>query len=165
MSTAKSRMIQQSSDKDNWYFAYGSNLSKQQMLRRTGSIPPSRVVWLAHYQFAFRRVLEGNDVFATIHPKQGSIVHGVAYQCSRIAMIQLDQFEGVAENCYRREMVDVTAGFGELLRCIVYIGQAFTEESAQPNASYWDSIRTGAQEHRLPIEYINGLTRLAEQCT
>ena len=80
-------------------------------------------------------------------------------------MIQLDQFEGVAENCYRREMVDVTAGFGELLRCIVYIGQAFTEESAQPNGSYWDSIRTGAQEHRLPIEYIDGLTRLAEQCT
>ena len=158
-------MIQQSSEKVDWYFAYGSNLSKQQMLRRTGSIPPSRVAWLDHYEFAFRRVLEGNDVFATIHPKQGAIVHGVAYQCSRHAMMQLDQFEGVAENCYRRETVEVTTDLGAILRCIVYIGQAFRDESAQPSASYWDSIRTGAQEHRLPIEYIDGLTRLAEQCT
>jgi gamma-glutamylcyclotransferase len=156
-------MIHHSLMKDNWYFAYGSNLSKQQMLRRTGSIPPSQVAWLDHYQLDFRRVVDGNDVFATILPKQGSIVHGVAYQCSHHAMMQLDQFEGVSENCYKRELVDATTHLGEILKCIVYIGQAFTDESAMPSASYWNSIRTGAQEHQLPIEYVKALTRLAEK--
>ena len=156
-------MIQHGTEKDNWYFAYGSNLSKQQMLRRTGSIPPSQVVWLDNYQFAFRRVLDGNDVFATLLPKKGSRVYGVAYQCSQHAMMQLDHFEGVSENCYRKELVDVTIHDGESVRCIVYIGQAFTNESARPSASYWDSIRTGAQEHQLPTEYVNTLTQLAEK--
>jgi gamma-glutamylcyclotransferase len=158
-------MIQHNSEQDNWYFSYGSNLSKEQMLRRTGSIPPSQVARLDHYQFAFRRVLDGNDVFATILPKPGAIVHGVAYQCSQHAMMQLDIAEGVSENCYRRELANVTTHDGEILRCIVYIGQAFTEESAYPSASYWNAIRTGAQEHQLPFEYIDALTQLAEECS
>lgn len=135
------------------------------MLRRTGSIPKSQVARLDHYQFAFRRVLDGNDVFATILPKQGSIVHGVAYHCSQHAMMQLDRFEGVSDNCYTRELVYVTTQNGEILQCIVYIGQAFTDESAQPSASYWSSIRTGAKEHQLPIEYIDTLMQLAEEST
>ncbi len=137
----------------------------QQMLRRTGSIPPSQVARLDHYQFAFRRVLDGNDVFATILPKPGAIVHGVAYQCSQHAMMQLDLFEGVSENCYRRELVHVTTQNGEVLPSVVYIGQAFTKEAAYPSASYWNAIRTGAQEHQLPLEYLNALTQLAEECS
>jgi gamma-glutamylcyclotransferase len=150
------------SEQDNWYFSYGSNLSKQQMLRRTGSIPISKIASLAHYQFAFRRVLDGNDVFATIVPKQNSTVHGVVYRCSPHAMLQLDHFEGVAEDCYRRASVQATTRDGEILPCIVYIGQAFTAEAAYPSASYWNSILTGAKEHQLSIEYINALTKLAE---
>jgi len=154
-------MIQNISDKDNWYFAYGSNLSKKQMLWRTGSVPSSKVASLANYQFAFRKVLVGNDVFATIVPKQNSIVHGVLYRCSPHAMLQLDHFEGVAENCYRRESVHVTTRDGEHLSCVLYIGEAFTENSAIPSASYWELIRTGAQEHELPVEYLHALTKLA----
>jgi hypothetical protein len=51
---------------ETWYFSYGSNLSKQQMLRRMGSVPASRNAWIANYGLAFRKVLGRDDVYATL---------------------------------------------------------------------------------------------------
>ena len=149
------------SQNESWYFAYGSNLSKQQMLRRTGSIPVSRPAGLFDYQLAFRKVLVGEDVYATIVPTPGKVVQGVAYLCSPHAMSQLDVFEGVAENCYRRELVQVTALTGEILNCIVYIGEKFFSEAAVPSANYLNAILTGAQEHQLPPDYIRQIKTIS----
>jgi gamma-glutamylcyclotransferase len=146
---------------ESWYFSYGSNLSKQQMLRRTGSVPASRNAWLADYGLAFRKVLGGVDVYATIVPSPGAIVHGVAYRCSSQAMAQLDLFEGVAENCYRRESVEVFTQDGEVLTCIIYIGQAFSTEGAIPSTIYLDAILKGAEEHQLPTDYIERIQSIA----
>ncbi len=146
---------------ESWYFAYGSNLSKQQMLRRTGSIPVSRPAGLSDYEIAFRKVLVGEDVYATIVPAPGKAVQGVAYLCSPHAMAQLDVFEGVAENCYRRELVQVTALTGEILKCIVYIGEKFSSEAAVPSSNYLNLILTGAQEHHLPSDYIRQIKTIS----
>ena len=146
---------------ESWYFAYGSNLSKQQMLRRTGSIPVSSPACLPDYQLAFRKVLVGEEVYATIVPVLGKVVQGVAYLCSPHAMAQLDVFEGLAENCYRRELVQVTAQTGEILNCIVYIGEKFLSEAAVPNTNYLNLILTGAQEHQLPPDYIQQITSIS----
>jgi gamma-glutamylcyclotransferase len=133
---------------ETWYFAYGSNLSKQQMLRRTGSVPESQRARLLNYRLAFRKVLGGSDVFATIVPSQGAMVRGVVYRCDSHAMDQLDQFEGVAENCYRREWVSATSdATNEIVRCIAYIGESFALEDAVPDDNYLDRILTGAREH------------------
>ena len=78
-------------------------------------------------------------------------------------MMQLDLFEGVSDNCYRRELVQVTSENGEVLPSVVYIGQAFTNEPAYPSESYWNAIRTGAQEHQLAIDYVDALRQLAEE--
>lgn len=144
-----------------WYFSYGSNLSKQQMLRRTGSIPMSRLVSLANFRLAFRKVLSSEDVYATIVPMPGGLVHGVVYSCSPHAMSQLDLVEGVAENCYRRELVEVTTHDGDVLSCIVYIGEAFSVEESVPSSNYLDLILTGAKEHQLPVDYIKSITTQA----
>ena len=146
---------------ETWYFSYGSNLSKQQMLRRTGSIPISRTASLSDYQIAFRKVLVGDDVYATIIPAPGKVVQGVAYLGSPYAMAQLDVFEGLAENCYRRELVQVTALAGEILNCIVYIGEKFSSEAAVPSANYLNLILTGAREHSLPTDYIEWIHTVA----
>ena len=38
---------------DRWYFAYGSNLSKERMQRRTGPIAAARVAQLKDFRLAF----------------------------------------------------------------------------------------------------------------
>ena len=147
------------SQNEAWYFSYGSNLSKQQMLSRTGSIPESVQAKLIDYQLAFRRVLNSSEVYATIVPVAGSIVIGAAYRCSQHAMNALDRCEGVAENCYRRENVRVETITGDELDCIVYIGESFSEGDDRPSDSYLNWILTGAEEHNLPSEYIAVLFR------
>jgi gamma-glutamylcyclotransferase len=136
------------------YFSYGSNLSKQQMLRRTGSVPPSKPAFLRDFKLAFRKVLEGEDVFATIVPTQGAIVHGVIYQCNSIAIEQLDRFEGVATGCYRRELIQVSCQDGTTFECFVYIGEAFSQTESAPSHHYLNFILSGAREHGLPSDYI-----------
>ena len=150
------------SQSETWYFSYGSNLSKQQMLRRTGSIPMSHAAFLVNYKLAFRKVLNGKDVYATIVPMPGAIVHGVAYLCGPHAMTQLDLFEGVAENCYRRESVQVTTHSDDILKCMVYIGEAFSEEDSVSSSSYLNVILTGAKEHQLPPDYIESIRKIAK---
>ena len=150
---------------ETWCFSYGSNLSTQQMLSRTGAIPFSNPAYLINYKLAFRKVLNGQDVYATIVPTPGAIVHGVAYLCSPYAMGQLDLFEGVNENCYRRESVQVTTQSNVFLECIVYIGVAFSVSDSVPSSSYLNLILTGAREHQLPPDYIESIRELAKPIT
>lgn len=149
------------SQDETWCFSYGSNMSKQQMLSRTGSVPRSVAAKLPDYRLAFRRVLDGDQVYATIVPNIGAAVQGVAYWCSQHVMRQLDKFEGVAENCYRRAKVRVTTIAGEDLDCIVYIGESFFEDEESPDDRYLNLILTGAAEHQLPPGYIDSIAKLA----
>jgi len=150
------------SGNDSWYFSYGSNLSKQQMLLRTGSVPQSQHALLANYRLVFRQVLNSDAVYATIVPTPDAIVYGVAYLCSPYAMERLDEAEGVSENCYRRETVHVMTNTKELLTCIVYVGESFETKESKPSSNYLNEILTGATEHQLPTEYIESISERAE---
>lgn len=162
MAACNANRIFDMSQSETWCFSYGSNLSKQQMLRRTGSIPTAHTACLVNYRLAFRKALTGQDVYATIVPTPGAIVHGVAYRCSPRSMAQLDLFEGVAENCYRRESVQVATQANDILECIVYIGEAFSAEDSVPSSSYLNLILTGAKEHQLPPDYIESIQEMAK---
>jgi gamma-glutamylcyclotransferase (GGCT)/AIG2-like uncharacterized protein YtfP len=144
-----------------WYFAYGSNLSKQRMQMRIGETSIARIGTLAGYQLAFRKFTDSNNTYATIIPNPGTVVHGVAYLCDEIAIQKLDRFEGVAEGCYRREMIDIMAETGESIRCYVYVGAATLDGDSRPSIEYLNWILTGAQEHGLPLDYIQWIKSIA----
>lgn len=144
------------------YFAYGSNLSRQQMLERTGSVPNSRTAHLPNYQLAFHKVRGTEEVYAVIAPASGAIVHGVVYLCSSHAMTELDLFEGVSEGYYRRDSVQVSTANGELLTAFTYLGgEAFSMEQGRPSEAYLNLILTGAREHHLPQDYVSAIASLA----
>ena len=136
-------------------------MSKQQMLARTGSIPLSRTANLKNYRLAFRKELHGSGVYATIVPANGDSVRGVAYFCNSHVMNQLDLFEGVAQNCYRRELLQVTIASGATIDCVTYIGESFANEDDAPSNEYLNRIISGATEHQLPASYIESIARLA----
>jgi gamma-glutamylcyclotransferase len=143
-----------------FYFAYGSNLSQQRMAERTGAIPQARPACLADYRLAFNcRV--GEAVYANIVPSVGSLVWGAVYLCDSQAMIELDLHEGVANGCYRRAWVEVEVENGDRLMAETYLaGEKHMAQDGQPCAAYLDLILRGAQEHRLPAQYIRCLEAL-----
>ena len=140
---------------DLWYFAYGSNLSKQRMLQRTGAIPVSQQAFLRDYRLAFNTQV-GQEFYANIVPLIGGMVHGVVYSCDEPAMTALDRYEGVAQGCYRRVGVEVETADGERIHAEAYIaGERYVSEEGAPSTFYLGLIISGAREHDLPEQYIH----------
>jgi cation transport regulator ChaC len=144
-----------------WYFAYGSNLSRQRMAERTGAIPQARPACLKDYRLAFNcRV--GASVYANIVPSAGSLVWGVVYLCDFRAMIELDLYEGVAHGCYRRSWVEIETENADRLMAQTYLaGEKHVALDGKPNATYLDLIVTGAKDHGLSEQYIRCIEALA----
>ncbi len=154
-----------STDPNHWYFAYGSNLWKQQMLTRTGTIPESRRARLDGYRLAFRKYLHTDEVYADVLPDASQHVLGVVYQCSPYALERLDIFEGVAGGCYRRDVIQVQSEEpAETLEAIVYRGHtSFSEIESKPSQEYLDRILAGLRDHQFASKYIESVLAIASQ--
>lgn len=143
------------------YFAYGSNLSKQQMLQRIGHIPASQQARLQHHRLAFNCHAD-QEFYANVMPSEGDALWGVIYLCDRCAMLTLDHYEGVAQGCYRRTQVDIETAAGEQRQVEIYLAAASRLlRDGQPSLVYLDRILVGAKEHALPAEYIREIRKLA----
>lgn len=147
---------------DTWYFAYGSNLSKDRKQQRTGLIRSSRKVRLANYRLAFNKAANGGGVYANIVEQAGSEVWGVVYLCNPEAMAKLDLNEGVMGGHYEQVQITVEMEDGTRYEADTYVaGERFVVAEEKPTDEYFGFIVNGASEHGLPLEYIQNLKLLA----
>jgi gamma-glutamylcyclotransferase (GGCT)/AIG2-like uncharacterized protein YtfP len=153
------------SDNDQWYFAYGSNLSLDQKIARSGDIRSALSCFLRNYRLAFNKKSYKNDeVFANIIPATGEIVWGVAYLCNNEALRKMDICEGVAGGHYERFEVEVLTTDEDKLRAVTYVaGYEFLTDEKQPTADYLNKIISGAQQHKLPPDYIESIRQLGKK--
>lgn len=139
---------------ESWYFAYGSNMSVEQLIRRIGRTGNPeygpRIVHLAGHRLAFQHGVSGGAAYANIlTPGEGVI--GVAYRFSAADLEKLDRFE----EDYDRGTIEVTHGNGEVLRAVAYFMTPGPNlKYGLPSSKYLHTIVTGAREHGLPEEYI-----------
>jgi|GEM_PF-364118 len=133
------------------YFAYGSNLLHRQMKERC---PES--------SFVGAGVVEGYRFFinergyANIVPDADSRVYGGIYLMTMADIASLDQWEGVATECYKKRMLAATATTNsEDFDCLVYIDPRV--EPGPPQAGYLEKVLQGAQDCGLPREYVSFL--------
>lgn len=138
-----------------WYFAYGSNLLKDQVIQRIGSIGlvehPPRIASLANHRLVFQPLEPGGHAFANIR-SPGEGVMGVVYRLSQIDLDKMDHFE----RGYERQAIQVTDQHGEVLAAIAYVViSSPTASLGKPQEDYLARIITGARQHALPDSYIN----------
>ncbi|MCX7603953.1 MAG: gamma-glutamylcyclotransferase [Bryobacteraceae bacterium] len=143
------------------YFAYGSNLSRSQMEKRLGRVPPARAARLEGWRLAFNK--RGRPVYANIVRHAGGAVWGVLYECTEAELAVMDRYEGVAGGHYRRIVVEVETEDGGRLAAITYEAcpQSVTEEHPPP-PEYAARILQGAAEHGLPEAWLKEVLRLCE---
>jgi Gamma-glutamyl cyclotransferase, AIG2-like len=102
---------------DEWYFAYGSNLWVDQMIRRIGPIRQGddwpRFVQLPGYRLAFNMQGDCGRVFANI-VQPGEAVLGVVYRCGPAALDILDRYE----SGYERQRVTVVDDRSEEIEAV-----------------------------------------------
>jgi len=129
-----------------YYFAYASNLNREQMRERCPDSLAKFPATLHHYQLVFvgwSRNWRGGT--ATIRPIRGGKVLGAIYEVTEECLRRLDRYEG---SDYRRLNVTVNNEDGEPMEAVTYIrsGQA---EPAKPSKEYLAILQQGYKEWRL----------------
>jgi gamma-glutamylcyclotransferase len=142
-----------------WYFAYGSNMNRAQMLSRARSILEEVPARVENYEMVFNKKVRGGSGSANIQPAPGKTVHGVLYKIQESAYRSLDRYEGVPVH-YRRIEVTVTLPEGRKIGAQAYIA-AKVEKGLRPALHYLQGILDGAAQHGLPAEYIGEIKAAA----
>ena len=141
-----------------FYFAYGSNMNLDQMRERRVSYENSRRALLRDYKLGFTKTSKRyNAGVADIVESKGNFVEGVLYEVTEEGMANLDKFEGIEQNVYKRVKVVVQLESGEKLEAITYKVVSAEEPFIPPSKEYMDKIIKGAETHRLSKNYIQKL--------
>ena len=85
-----------------FYLAYGSNLSMEQMARRTRHAIPVGTATLDRYQLLFRGSMSGS--YLTVEPCEGRTVPLVVWSVDEVDEQALDRYEGFPQLYYKKEI-------------------------------------------------------------
>ncbi|MDP2932475.1 MAG: gamma-glutamylcyclotransferase family protein [Chloroflexota bacterium] len=125
-----------------FYFAYGSNLSKKQMLERCPDAKPRLIATLPNYKLVFvgwSRKWHGG--VATLRRSTGGKVPGAIYEISEPCLQRLDRYE----EGYTRFKVTVFDDIGNAVEAIAYVKSGQPEE-APPSKEYLAVIQQGYRD-------------------
>jgi gamma-glutamylcyclotransferase len=127
------------------YFAYASNLNKQQMLQRCPEAKPKFTAVLPNYRLIFTgwsRNWKGGT--ASIKPFNGSRVTGAVWEISEKDIQHLDRYEDYPTT-YDHLNVLVINEQGTATRAMTYIKHRQSDE-AKPSPEYLAVIRQGFKD-------------------
>ena len=128
------------------YFAYGSNLWREQMEARC---PEHRVIG-SGILIGYRWIITARG-YANVVSSLSDLVFGTVYALSETDEERLDACEGVTEGLYRKELLVVDTERGKL-RCLVYVDPL--QQEGPPKEEYVKRIRNGIHDARLPSMYV-----------
>jgi gamma-glutamylcyclotransferase (GGCT)/AIG2-like uncharacterized protein YtfP len=127
------------------YFAYGSNLNRQQMLKRCPYARPAFSASLHHYKLIFSgwsRQWHGGT--ASIKPLRGEKVLGGIYEVSDSDIRRLDKNEGYPDKYDRIEVI-INREMGEPVKAFTYVLKRQLEET-KPSTEYLAVIQRGYRD-------------------
>jgi gamma-glutamylcyclotransferase len=134
-----------------FYFAYGSNLWRQQMEARC---PDHREIGQGMVKgWSWIITTRG---YASIVPSEPDYVLGTVYHLSDTDVENLDVYEGVAEGGYFKEMMTVSVE-GSELSCLVYVD--YVMEEGEPKEEYIGRINNGIRDALFPEYYVERYLR------
>jgi len=137
------------------YFAYGSNLSVDQMVRRVRGVLQGPVAYLRDHRLAFAGWSgRWGGAPATVRPSDGECVPGVLYSLTVDQLRTLDGYEGVESGCYSRIDVTVHDDRGKAHRAITYV-RDHGEIETPPSVAYVATIRRGCMDHGIETGPLN----------
>lgn len=148
-----------------WYFAYGSNMSKNRMRSRNVRFSKRRHAVLKGWRLEFNKIASHNrrEGYANIVRDENSTVEGVLYEIPDSDLQKLDQCEGYPSH-YNRIEVEVQLDNGSKVRALTYVANPEKVKSGlKPSKEYLSYLLEGSD--LLSEEYrrkLSGLETLDE---
>ncbi|WP_031336569.1 gamma-glutamylcyclotransferase family protein [Rhodopseudomonas sp. B29] len=142
------------------HFAYGADMNPEQIAERCSGAKVVAVARLPDYALSFHgqsQVWDGGEEAAV--PRPGCHLYGVVYRLSPSDADRLDAAQGVRLNGtggYFHYPADVIGLDGNRWNVVLHKKDVL-REFRSPSREYLDFIVAGAQFHRLPVDYIEGL--------
>ncbi|MEM3399905.1 MAG: gamma-glutamylcyclotransferase family protein [Candidatus Micrarchaeia archaeon] len=142
------------------YFAYGSNMDRDRMLKRGVKIFSESIGYIKMWKLVFnKKAPNKGEGYANIVPNKNSKVYGVIYEIEETDILKLDEYEGYPTH-YDRQAITVIRSDGTEIKAQVYIAKNdMTDTNLKPSKSYMQYILNGARQHNLPEEYIDFLEK------
>lgn len=135
------------------YFAYGSNLSTDQMKRRVPSSKPLEMGCLKDHRLDFTHHSSGwNGGVADIVPDLGYEIWGLIYELSTDDFQDLDDYEGYP-NVYTRSQVAIKTLTSSISDIWVYTIAKKKKKFIPPTKAYMELIKNAAVELGFPETY------------
>lgn len=128
-----------------YYFAYGSNLDKQQMKERCPDCKPLHPAVLPNYKLIFAgwsRQWKGG--VASVRRMTGQKVSGAVYEINERDLAKLDKYEGYPTQ-YNRIKVMIFDEDGTSLEAFTYLMTGNVEEAA-PSREYAQIMERGYRD-------------------
>ena len=150
------------------YFAYGSNLDKDQMAVRCTSARYIANACLKEYRLDFTRFSKTRGcAVADVVEEDGSEVWGVIYEISEEDCNELDECEGYLsstykdDNAYNREIIEVfeNCNLDKPKKVSIYIANQ-EPNPGRPSKEYLGLILGGARYYDFPESYIEMLEQV-----
>jgi len=137
------------------YFAYGSNLDREQMVERCASARPRFRARLDHHRLDFTYPSQRwSGGAADVVPCSDSIVWGAVYELAAKDVAVLDGFE----RGYERVALDVRDDADTLHRVLSYT--VCVKQCTPPHAIYLDKMLRWGALWGLPADYLAALEAL-----
>jgi len=134
-----------------YYFGYGSNLSKEQMAIRCPESKYYASGTLSGYSW-----LINTRGYASIKPSDSDFVLGEIFTLSQQDVDYLDIYESVEEGMYLKSNLSVETSKGTI-DCLVYIASDSTPGA--PQEEYVERINLGIKSANLPDDYVQKAIR------
>jgi cation transport regulator ChaC len=133
------------------YFAYGSNMNRAAMKRRS---PGARAVGPATLEgYAF---FVGLDGWGSVKPKSGETVHGVLWRLAPRDIAALHAYELLHAGLYNVRFLPVRIG-ARRTRAMIYLLRR--RASGMPRPGYAEMIAAAARDWKLPDDYVRSIER------
>jgi gamma-glutamylcyclotransferase (GGCT)/AIG2-like uncharacterized protein YtfP len=141
-----------------YYFAYGSNMSHDQMCNICPNAKFINKVWLAGYKFVYdgysqtRKCPVANIILPDKdNDNDNDIVWGGLYEIDESCKDELDRREGYP-CAYNRKQLIVKDNSGKEYKALAYLREAL--EQGQPSREYECIVIKGAKDCDLPNDYV-----------
>ena len=135
----------------NYYFGYGSNLSKEQMTIRC----PESKYYASGTLSGYSWLINARG-YASITPSESEFVLGEVFTLSQQDIDYLDIYESVEEGMYLKSNLSIETSKGTI-DCLVYIASDSTPET--PKEEYIERINLGIKSANLPDDYVQKTIR------
>jgi gamma-glutamylcyclotransferase (GGCT)/AIG2-like uncharacterized protein YtfP len=126
------------------YFAYGSNMDKEQMVKRGINFISRKFAKLPGYVLVFNKKAQAGDfAYANITESDSGYVEGIIYEFPDNDIIRLDKAEGYPNHYFKKEII-VFDKYEEPIQATAYIAQSDKiVECLYPKTEYLNHLLAG----------------------